>query len=162
MNIFVLDKNPHTAAYYHCDKHVVKMPLETAQMCSTALHYMANDLGITTDGLYKPAYDNHPMTKWVRETKENLAWAVTHGLALCHEYTARYSRVHASQAVLLNCARPISHEMDTCQYLDHTTPPQCMPDEFKCSNYIKAYRNYYRVAKAHIHKWTRAQPPAWL
>ena len=24
-----------------------------------------------------------------------------------------------------------------------TTPPLCMPDEFKCEDYIQAYRNYY-------------------
>ena len=36
MNIFVLDKNPIKAAQQHCDKHVVKMILESAQMLSTA------------------------------------------------------------------------------------------------------------------------------
>lgn len=36
MNIFYLDKNPVMAAQYHCDQHVVKMILETAQMLSTA------------------------------------------------------------------------------------------------------------------------------
>ena len=35
MNIFILDKNPKIAAEYHCDKHVVKMILESAQMLST-------------------------------------------------------------------------------------------------------------------------------
>ena len=37
MNIFVLDENPRIAADYACDKHSVKMPLETAQMLCTAL-----------------------------------------------------------------------------------------------------------------------------
>ena len=36
MNIFFLDENPQKAAQSLCDKHVVKMVLETAQMCSTA------------------------------------------------------------------------------------------------------------------------------
>ena len=36
MNIFFLDKNPYVAAHKQCDKHVVKMVLETAQMLSTA------------------------------------------------------------------------------------------------------------------------------
>ena len=31
MNIFVLDTDPVQAAQYLVDKHVVKMPLETAQ-----------------------------------------------------------------------------------------------------------------------------------
>ena len=36
MNIFYLDKNPKIAAQMHCDKHVVKMVLEYAQILSTA------------------------------------------------------------------------------------------------------------------------------
>ena len=36
MNIFYLDKNPVVAAQMQCDKHVVKMILESAQMLSTA------------------------------------------------------------------------------------------------------------------------------
>ena len=39
MNIFILDQIPKKAAEYHCDKHVVKMILESAQMKSTA-HWM--------------------------------------------------------------------------------------------------------------------------
>ncbi len=34
MNIFVLDANPEIAAKMLCDKHIVKMPLETAQLLS--------------------------------------------------------------------------------------------------------------------------------
>ena len=36
MNIFYLDSDPRIAAKYHCDKHVVKMILESGQMLSTA------------------------------------------------------------------------------------------------------------------------------
>jgi hypothetical protein len=36
MNIFVLDTSPVLAAQYQCDKHVVKMIVESAQMLSTA------------------------------------------------------------------------------------------------------------------------------
>lgn len=36
MNIFVLDTNPIVAATYHCDKHMVKMIVEYAQLLSTA------------------------------------------------------------------------------------------------------------------------------
>ena len=36
MNIFYLDKDPVVAAQMSCDKHVVKMILESAQMLCTA------------------------------------------------------------------------------------------------------------------------------
>jgi len=37
MNIFYLDSNPQKCAEYHCDKHVVKMILESAQLLSITL-----------------------------------------------------------------------------------------------------------------------------
>lgn len=36
MNIFVLSQNPYDAARDHCDRHVLKMVIEYAQMLSTA------------------------------------------------------------------------------------------------------------------------------
>ena len=36
MNIFILDTDPIVAAQLQCDKHVVKMIVESAQMLSTA------------------------------------------------------------------------------------------------------------------------------
>ena len=60
MNIFHLHKDPKICAEYHCDKHVVKMILETAQMLSTAIN--EHSMGIAQDRLYKPAYPKHPMT----------------------------------------------------------------------------------------------------
>ena len=38
MNIFVLDKDIEKSAKAHCNPHVVKMPLETAQLLCTARH----------------------------------------------------------------------------------------------------------------------------
>ena len=52
MNIFHLHKDPKICAEYHCDKHVVKMILETAQMLSTAYQ---RHCGLDNE-LYKPAY----------------------------------------------------------------------------------------------------------
>ena len=36
MNIFELDRDPAICAEMHCDKHIVKMPIEYAQLLSTA------------------------------------------------------------------------------------------------------------------------------
>ena len=40
MNVFFLDKDPKLASEYHCDKHVVKMLIEYAQLMSTAHRVM--------------------------------------------------------------------------------------------------------------------------
>ena len=36
MNIFILDENIEKCAQYHCDKHIIKMILESAQLLCTA------------------------------------------------------------------------------------------------------------------------------
>ena len=97
MNIFFLHKDPLRAAKAQCDKHVVKMVLETAQMLSTGAHKFKY---VNTPGIYKPAYENHPMTQWVSHTKDNYMWTCEHGLALSKEYTARYNKFHKSDVVL--------------------------------------------------------------
>ena len=43
MNIFVLSKDPKQAAKWHVDKHIVKMPRETAQILCTVRHQYGDD-----------------------------------------------------------------------------------------------------------------------
>ena len=144
MNIFFLDKNPYFAAHKQCDKHVVKMVLETAQMLSTAARRHEKDLG------YKSAYPNHPMTLWVGNNLHNYVWAVEHGKALAKEYTLRFGKIHKSELVI--------NELDVFwgDPAQITTPPLCMPDEFKQDDFVKAYKEYY---KAKLLSWKI--PPRW-
>jgi hypothetical protein len=152
MNIFFLDKDPVKAAQLQCDKHVVKMVLETAQMVSTAVRNQGYDVG------YVSAYPKHPMTIWVNASNNNFAWALAHGLALGEEYTHRYNRVHASHTMLKTI-----QDLDikgNANYM--TTPPQCMPDIYKKNNYIDAYINYYVNAKKHFAKYTNRDVPEFM
>jgi hypothetical protein len=144
MNIFFLDKNPIKAARKQCDKHVVKMVLETAQMLSTVARKHKKDLG------YKSAYPNHPMTLWVGDNLHNYVWTVEHGKALAKEYTLRFGKIHKSELVInkLDVFSGDSTQM--------TTPPLCMPDEFKQDDFVKAYKGYY---KAKLLSWKI--PPRW-
>ena len=84
MNIFVLDYNPKRAAQMQCDKHVVKMPLETAQILCSAFE--------PGTAPYKRTHYNHPCSVWGRESKVNYKWLIEHGLALSDEYTYRYGK----------------------------------------------------------------------
>ena len=71
MNIFYLHNDPRIAAKYHCDKHVVKMILESAQMLSTAHRIIDKS---DDDILYREAYKNHPSTIWVRSGLYHYKW----------------------------------------------------------------------------------------
>lgn len=94
MNIFALSANPIEAAKLQCDKHVVKMILETAQMLSTAHRELGSK--ISEELLYKKTHVNHPSAVWLRKSWPNYRWAVAHFEALCDEYTFRYKKVHLS------------------------------------------------------------------
>jgi hypothetical protein len=82
MNIFYLDKNPVIAAQMMCDKHVVKMILESAQMLSTAVRVQSGDETANELGLYKMAHKNHPSTIWARTSYFNFIWLYKHMIAL--------------------------------------------------------------------------------
>lgn len=66
MNIFYLDENPNLCAQYHCDRHVIKMILESAQLLCTALNVVAGQQ-VTP---YKSTHVNHPCSIWVRELRK--------------------------------------------------------------------------------------------
>ena len=80
MNIFYLSRCPQKSAELMCDKHIVKMILESAQMLCTAHHINGTDLKLNT--IYKPAYKNHPSCVWVRESPKNYDWLYLHFLTL--------------------------------------------------------------------------------
>ena len=124
MNIFYLDKDPEIAAQMMCDKHVVKMILESAQMLSTAHRVLDGDRVADSKGLYKMAHKNHPSTIWVRTCDENYEWLWNHMEALMYEYTHRYGKKHATERLTHALWKlPIN-----IPYGEFTDPPQCMPD----------------------------------
>ena len=155
MNIFYLSRCPKKAAKLMCDKHVVKMILESAQMLCTAHHI--NGSMLTKDEIYKPAYVNHPSTKWARESMEQYEWLYKHFCELCKEYTHRYHKTHATEKI-------INDLYDVCKgnYMKKTEPPQCMPDKYKSKSYVQAYRNYYIGDKKRLAKYTNRKPPEFM
>jgi len=149
VNIFILDSDPVIAAQSQCDKHVVKMILETAQLLSTAV--------IETGGkaLYKPTHANHPCAIWARKSQSNFKWLKRHGLALCEEYTNRYGKVHAAEFVIISC-------------LDKTIPEGpltefavAMPEYCKTGDPVESYKKYYICEKSKMAKWKHGNIPIW-
>ena len=98
MNIFFIDKDPIIAAQYHCDKHCVKMILESAQLLSTA-HRVLDEDDAHPD-LYKVAHKNHPSTIWTRSSEEHYIWLYELFRNLSIEFSNRYSKVHLSWSKL--------------------------------------------------------------
>ena len=124
MNIFILDENPVKAAEYHCNKHVVKMILESAQMLSTVhWHYLWDDIKkknhpkifkrqrdkfkyikahapVHAQPPYKMTHTHHPCTIWSAMSYGNYMWHVELAQALLNEYTKRYKKTHKTTPVI--------------------------------------------------------------
>ena len=133
MNLFYLHKEPQVSATLHCDKHVVKMIIEYAQMLSTA-HRMLDGTQYTDassgrriqrwrldnsnmDGiLYKVSHINHPSTRWVRENAIQYQYAYDMFAHLCDEYTYRY-KVHMTDTKLRDLLNqlPKNITLESCQ-----------------------------------------------
>ena len=159
MNIFILHLNPRIAAQMSCDRHCVKMILESAQLLCTAIHL---NEGVAP---YKPTHVAHPCTIWAASTKDNWLWLKKYALALCAEYTLRYGKKHKCHT-LIESLNP-----DVIPDGDLTPFAQAMPDEFrrKDGNAVEAYREYYRHGKNYMNKgkgpqWKKipSRKPAWF
>jgi hypothetical protein len=174
MNIFVLDNNPRTAAQMMCDKHVVKMILESCQLMSTAHHVLdGNEITRTTKNgrkfktweVNKPGFTflrctmiNHPCTIWTRASTESYYWLWEHTHEMLKVYQARYNKIHCYdnmiQYSLAHCPKNIPNA---------TMPPfaQAMPDQYKNSDAVRAYRDYYIYEKSRFAKWKTGNVPSW-
>lgn len=176
MNIFALSTDPLESARMMCDKHVVKMIIETAQLLSTA-HRMIDGVEYTdrtTNGrrikrwlhpnpnleatLYKASHINHPSAVWTRTSNNNYNWLYHHFYGLCHEYTYRYGKIHLTQTKLLDILENVPYNIPV-GYL--TNIPQAMPDKYKGEWFVKAYRKYYVGEKYGFAKWTKRPQPSW-
>ena len=176
MNLFYLDKEPDISATLHCDKHVVKMIIEYAQMLSTAHRMLDGEsyYGLSKNGrrlqrwrmlddrediLYKASHINHPSTVWVRENAIQYQYAYDMFTNLCDEYTYRYGKTHMTDTKLRQLLNNIP---DNCTLGVWREPPQCMPDDVKAESAIDAYHKYYKEYKKSFAKWTKRDVPQFM
>jgi len=157
MNIFFVDRDPRLAAEYLCDKHVVKMILESAQLLSTAHRIL--DGNEAPEQLYKIAHKNHPSNIWVRSGVDQYNWTFNNWCFMLQEYYYRYEKIHKSDRLrefLFLTPKNINYDSLW------NDPPQCMPIQYKTNDVVEAYRNYYRGEKSKFAKWKKREIPKWF
>jgi len=173
MNLFFLHVDPQTCAQQHCDKHVVKMLLETAQILYTAHHLSKS---ILPKGAYKLSYPGHPTVVWASKCYENYKYASLVGIYLSKEYTHRYGKIHSCDKHikwLYENIPSFSNEInyknkvvlsynDDFQSAGMTPVPLAMPEDVKSYDTIHSYRSYYIIYKKHFTKWTSREVPYWF
>lgn len=149
MNIFFLDCSPKLSAQYQCDKHVVKMALESTQLlcCCHAPNTVP----------YKHTHRNHPCALWARASLSNYQWLYRHALALCEEYEYRFGKEHACKQVILSL---LEFKHPCHQFI---RPALAMPDEYKRKSVVASYRAYYKhKANTIDFKYTKREVPYFI
>jgi len=179
MNIFILNNDPVLAAQEQCDKHVVKMIVESAQMLSTVHRMLDGTMerrpsksgamlqywklhDDREDIVYKACHFNHPSTIWTRESKANYDWHYKHFIGLCDEYTYRYGKVHSTDTKLrkhlVHSPNNIPMKEMTPFKLAMGSNPECMFEDA-----VKSYRAFYHTKQAKFNMaWTKRPQPKWF
>lgn len=181
MNIFILDTDPVKAAQLQCDKHVVKMVLESAQMLSTAHRILDGDLTripsksgktmvkawtLNDDRehlLYKAVHVGHPCTVWTTESSSNYLWHYKHFQALAEEFRYRYNKDHSSwtdlKDVLFHPPKNIKDPGLTPFKLAMGIAPECINE----SDPVGSYRAFYQTKQRRFSMdWTKREVPEWF
>jgi hypothetical protein len=184
VNIFILDKDPKVAAQLQCDKHVVKMIVESGQMLSTA-HRMLDgtetrrksksgktlvkywELPDSRENvLYKAVHMGHPCTVWTMASDNNYMWHYEHFTELCREYTYRYGKVHMTDTLLRTALGKLPKNIKDGYKYTLTPFPLAMKANPECifpENPVKSYRMFYETKQERFSMvWTKRKIPEWF
>jgi hypothetical protein len=161
MNIFSTSNDPDQSARWLVDKHCVKQGLESVQLLCTAYH----EQGI--EAPYKSSHRSHPSSIWTRTSWDNFQWLIAHAHAIFDEYTARYGKIHKSQAVLEWCedhAHLLGFDDFDLKPFAIAIAGDCecrkLPN-FESLSATEKYIKYIILDKKHIHAWKRNKPD-WI
>lgn len=163
VNFFYLDEDPKKCAKYYCNRHILKIPIEIAQILSK-IHY---ELKSNID--YSKIYKNTTVVKytigpycWIKQSLHNYIWTCTLGLELINEYKLRYNKTeHKTECIL--------------QFLFDNQPdlPNIGKTKFKGTNKYDMFqyisdnpvicaRYNYAEMKCINDKWNKDGPPDWF
>ncbi|MFM7795893.1 MAG: pyrimidine dimer DNA glycosylase/endonuclease V [Candidatus Nitrosotenuis sp.] len=157
MNIFVLDPNPEICATMHCNKHVVKMILESAQMICTTHHLHPNKT-INYIIPYKKTHVNHPCNKWLRDSISNYKWLFNLTKSLNDEYKLRYNKSdHKSWLAIKDLPFPDLPNIGLTRWA------RAMPNNYKIGDdVVKSYQTYYLNEKQKILQYKNREVPYFI
>ena len=181
MNIFVLDQNPIAAARMHCDAHVCKMVVESAQMLSTAHRILDGKEGFSKSKsgkrmikdyilpdvesvLYKAVHINHPCTKWSYQSASNYVWHYGLFRELAKEFEFRFQKVHQSWNLLGDLLLTLPKNIPNVGPTPFAKAMKAYPEIYSIQDTVDAYRKFYLTDKISFAKWNkgRSAPDWWI
>lgn len=163
----VLDGTPKTITYVddagkRKAKTVLLLPGESAEVLrvqETPESNVTFKLKIKNRRCYNKTHEHHPCAVWARRTDANYSWLYKLFIETGHEYSHRYRKSHKTiQELQEFLASPPKKIL-----VGELTPfALAMGDEFKDSNVVQAYRNYYLGPKTSFATWTNREAPIWF
>jgi len=155
MNIFAFHPSPEISAQAHCDQHLHKMILESAQMLSTAFQYRTPNKLAHTSYIYKPAHPKHPCTQWVSARTEHMQWLIS----LCESLnTIRLDTGSEGDHASMEVVRYIAAHIP-----EHTSPPKyfefCGPAVYKLRQDIDTHKKYQLYYRYKCREWLDTPRP---
>ena len=162
MNRFLINYTPDLIAADLCDKHVVKMPLEEAQMLCTVVRKYNNEYADEHE-LYRAVHQKHPCTIWAGMTSGNYNFSLGMFDAMCTEYRYRYGRTHASYR-LYDALKDAEKYVPSGTMTPH---PECFSEHTHLKSGkdwpIVSYRQFYKTKQDRFKMvWTKRPVPYWF
>ena len=183
MNIFYVDKDPVKAAEMMCDKHIIKMILESAQMLCTVKRVLDGTeyTDLTKNGrkikrwrldnpneeaiIYKAGWLKHPSTQWVMKSAYNYRWLYLHMMALNEQYKLRWQK-DTDHVSIVKLGQLLSVPPKNAPInVKGTDATPAMPEHCKVAgDSVASYRKYYILEKRRFAKWEKpnAVMPDWF
>jgi hypothetical protein len=172
MNIFVTSSCPDLSARVLPDKHIVKMPIESAQMLAIAFHEYGYGTLPKKDGtpydVSSKSRRNHPCTKWVIAHPAHILWLIRHADSLCAEYTLRYNKFHSTTTAIQKAAIVMENKgYYASLYYPNLKFVRSMPDDLKYDESIDtptAYKKFLNTKTWVTHNYLRLpeRKPEWI
>ena len=116
-------------------------------------------------GLLRPAFVNHPATKWVKDKPENFEWLYLHLFALHSEYSYRYGKTHNLIDLLDFLAPSTTTNSQPSRFVKLTRDVSRGLDYTHIEDVHESYREYlkgkWQSDKRPVY-WTKRGAPLWL
>ena len=175
MQVFILDADIANIANCYFDSHIVKIPLEIAQIICTTVRAKIDFSADTIDPpLYRMAHINHPWVKWSMKSCSNFWYLAALHEWLTDEYSYRFRKIHGTCITVDRACEIFESKLDdrACEIFESKSSedcsietrkfPLCMPDQYKDIDAVKSYRTYYLKEKMHLCKYTNRPIPEWM
>ena len=163
VNFFYLDNDPKKCAQCYCNKHIIKIPIEIAQILSK-IHYELKS-GIDYNKIYK----NSSVVKntlgpyiWAIESLDNYIWTCKLGLALIDEYKFRYNKETFKSQIIIETLLDNPPNLPKIGKTKFISTNQIDMFQFISRDPIVCSRYNYCEMKCNNDIWTNREKPDWF